>query len=134
MTRNADGNVQTLIPKTVRIAGGHPYTPGVLVNGGRYVFTSGLLARDPSGNLVGSDIRTQTTQVFSNIRGVLEEAGGGLQSIIKMTVYLIDRRDYDGMNEVRRQLLEGVPFVSTTIYCRLAEPRALVEIDAIATV
>ncbi len=112
-----------------------PYSQGVSIKGGRIVFTSGLTARNPQGEIVAKgDIRGQTRQVLENLLAVVEEAGGSLQSTFDMTVYLRRDEDYDGMNEVRREFFGQETFVSATIICDLHAPEALVEIKVAAVV
>ena len=60
-----------------------------------------------------------------------------MRDLVKVTVFLTDPRDYDGMNAVRREVLKDVAFVSTTVVTRLpppAGPDALIEIDAVAVI
>lgn len=112
-----------------------PYVQGVEVTGGRLIYTSGFTARDVAGTTVGKgDIRAQTRQCLENIKGVLEAAGGSLPDLVKVTVFLRDFAYYDGMNEVRREMLTGIPFASSTVQTVLNNPDALVEIEAVAVV
>lgn len=120
-------------PKVFKPKG--PYVQGVEVSGGRLIYTSGLTARDAAGDTVGKgDIRAQTRQCLRNIEGVIEAAGGSLRDLVKVTVFLRDLADYDGMNEVRREMLTGIPFASSTVQAILHSPDALVEIEAVAVV
>lgn len=112
-----------------------PYVQGVALANGRMILTSGVVARDVHGKLVGvSDIRAQTRQCLENIRHVIEAGGGTLRDLAKVTVYLRDLKDYDGMNEVRREILKDTAFASTTVQAALNAPEALIEIEAIAFV
>jgi 2-iminobutanoate/2-iminopropanoate deaminase len=112
-----------------------PYVQGVAVTGGQLVYTSGLVARDQAGNMVGhGDIRVQTRQCLENIGHVIGEAGGTLKDIVKVTVFIRHLDDYAGMNEVRREMLNGIPFASSTVQTGLNDPNALVEIEAVALV
>jgi 2-iminobutanoate/2-iminopropanoate deaminase len=108
---------------------------GVAVADGTTIYTSGVVARDASGELVGrGDIRTQTRQCLENIRGIIEAGGGRLDDIVKVTVFLRSLADYAGMNEVRREMLSGIAFASSTVQAALNAPDALVEIEAVAFV
>ena len=118
------------VPRTKR-----PYCQGLSVKAGRLILTSGLTARNPSGEIVSKgDIRGQTRQVLENIRAVLEETGSSLKDIFKMTVYLRRNEDYDGMNEVRQEYFRDETFVSSTVIVELHAADALVEIEVIAVV
>jgi 2-iminobutanoate/2-iminopropanoate deaminase len=73
-----------------------PYTP--IVRAGEWLVVSGQVAlRD--GALIDADARAQTTQALSNLRGLLEGAGAGLDQVVKTTVFLADMADYAAMNE-----------------------------------
>jgi 2-iminobutanoate/2-iminopropanoate deaminase len=112
-----------------------PYVQGVQVSGGRLVFTSGVVARDVAGTILGKgDVRAQTRQCFYNITKIIEAAGGSLADLVKVTVFLRHHHDYDAMNEVRREVLAGIPFASSTVFAMLNAQDALVEIEAVAAV
>lgn len=112
-----------------------PYVQGVAVSDGTMVFTSGVVARNVHGELQGiGDIRAQTRQCLQNIVHIITAAGGTVADVCKVTVYLRDLRDYDGMNEVRREVFAGIPFASSTVQALLNAPQALVEIEAVALV
>jgi 2-iminobutanoate/2-iminopropanoate deaminase len=120
-------------PKVVKTKG--PYVQGVEVTDAKLVFTSGVVARDVNGVIVGvGDIRAQTRQCFENIRHIIEAAGGSLSDLVKVTVFLRPGQDYAGMNEVRRELLAGVDFASSTVQVALNAPEALIEVEAVAAV
>jgi 2-iminobutanoate/2-iminopropanoate deaminase len=111
-----------------------PYVHGVKASG-TFVFVSGLVARNAFGQIIGSgDIRTQTRQTLQNIVEVVEAAGGRASDLVKMTVFLRDLADYDGMNEVRREMLAGCHFASATVQAKLHADDALIEIEAIAAI
>src|SRR5207244_327686 len=66
---------------------GAPYSQAIRAGG--LVFVSGQLALRPgSHELVGDGITEQTEQVFANLRAILDEAGSGLDRLVKTTVYL----------------------------------------------
>ena len=76
-----------------------PYSQGI-VSGG-LVFTSGQLGIDPlTGEFAGTDIESQTHQVFRNIKAVLEEGGSGLDHVCKVTVFLEDMNDFRTVNGI----------------------------------
>src|SRR6186997_1781993 len=78
---------------------GAPYSQAI--RAGDLVFVSGQLALRPDhAEIVSDAIEEQTEQVFANLRAILEEAGSGLDRLLKTTVYLADLGDFAGMNEV----------------------------------
>jgi 2-iminobutanoate/2-iminopropanoate deaminase len=105
------------------------------VRAGDTVYLAGHIARDAEGSVVGSDIATQTEQVFKNIGQVLREAGTDFDAIVKMTIYAIDPTYRTTILEVRDRYCVPGTFASTFIVPRaLASPELLVEIEAIAYV
>lgn len=112
-----------------------PYVQGVEVTDAKLVYTSGVVARDASGTLMGiGDIRAQTRQCFANIRNIIEAAGGSLSDLVKVTVFLRPGTDYAAMNDVRRELLAGIEFASSTVMVGLNAADALIEVEAVAAV
>ena len=110
---------------------GAPYSQAIRAGG--LVFVSGQLALRPgTPELVGEGIAEQTGQVFANLRAILEEAGSGLDRIVKTTVYLTSLDDFQGMNEVYRQHVGDVPPARATVEVSGLPSGALVEIEAIA--
>ena len=82
--------------------------------------------------IVGGTIQEQTEQVFANLRAILEEAGSGLDRLVKTTVYLADFDDFAGMNEVYARHVGGEPPARATIEVAALPSGAKVEIEAIA--
>lgn len=102
---------------------------------GRTVYLRGQIGQDlDTSESVGiGDVEAQAEQAMRNIAMLLGEAGGGLEHIVKVTVYLIDPRYREPVYRVMGRWLEGVHPVSTGIVVSaLARPEWLVEIDAVA--
>jgi 2-iminobutanoate/2-iminopropanoate deaminase len=110
---------------------GAPYSQAIAANG--LVFVSGQLALRPGDKeLSGGSIGEQTEQIFANLRAILDEAGSGLDRLVKTTVFLQNLDDFAGMNEVyAKHVGENPPARSTVEVARLPSG-ALVEIEAIA--
>ena len=108
------------------------FPPGVQV--GEFLFVSGHASTDASGNLVGlGDCEVQTRQVMSNIRTVLEAAGGSMADVIKITCFLTDVADYAAYGKVRIETFPNAPPASSTvIVAGLVRPEFLVEVEAVA--
>jgi len=110
---------------------GAPYSQAIRANG--LVFVSGQLALRPDhAEIVGEEISEQTEQVFANLRAILEEAGSGLDRLVKTTVYLTDLGDFAGMNEVYARHVGDTPPARATIEVSALPSGAKVEIEAIA--
>src|SRR5258707_12639771 len=58
---------------------------------GDVLYLSGISALDPQGQGLGSDIETQTIQTYRNIERALRPAGSGLDPILQMTTFVLDR-------------------------------------------
>lgn len=99
------------------------------------IFTSGQLPIDAeTGEMVGNDIVLQTRKSLQNVKAILEEAGSGMEKIVKTTVYLSDMANFVKMNEVYKEFFTGdFPARSAFQVARLPKD-ALVEIEAVAIV
>ena len=124
--------------KTARIveSGGH-FSQAIAVEArGRLVFISAMTARRPDGTIAGiGDIEEQTRQVCENIKSALEAAGGSMDDVCRVDVYLRNIGDGERVNKVRRQFFPSPPPASTLVeVSKLASPEFLVEISAIAVI
>lgn len=110
-----------------------PYSQAVKV--GSLVFVSGQIPVDPAtGAFAGPDIETQTHQSLKNLKAILEEAGSGLDKVVKTTVFLQDMNDFAAMNGVYAQYFkEPFPARAAVQVGRLPKD-ALVEIECVAEV
>ena len=109
---------------------GAPYSQGI--KAGDLVFVSGQLGLKPGDTEFSGGITEQTEQVFGNLRAILEEAGSGLDRLVKTTVFLIDLGDFQAMNEVYAKHVGDVPPARSTVEISKLPSGARVEIDAIA--
>jgi 2-iminobutanoate/2-iminopropanoate deaminase len=108
-----------------------PYTPAV--RAGDFVYLSGQTPRDPrTGELAGDDIATQTRQVLSNVRWLLEQAGASMSDVVSMTVYLAHANDWAAMNAVYAEFFTKPFPTRTTVGAELRD--ILVEVSAVAYV
>jgi enamine deaminase RidA (YjgF/YER057c/UK114 family) len=102
---------------------------------GDTIYLRGQIGQDleTSENVGVGDVEAQAEQAMRNIKQLLEEAGGTLEHIVKITVYLIDPRYRETVYRVMGRWLKGVYPVSTGIVVSaLARPEWLVEIDVTA--
>jgi 2-iminobutanoate/2-iminopropanoate deaminase len=110
---------------------GAPYSQAVAAGG--FVFVSGQLALRPGDKeLSGGTIEAQTEQVFANLRAILEEAGSGLDRLVKTTVFLQHLDDFQGMNAVYAKHVGDRPPARSTVEVAQLPSGALVEIEAVA--
>ena len=112
------------------------FSAGVEAPAGRTVYVSGQVAMDAEGNVVGEgDVKAQTEKVLENVATVLEAAGGTLDDVVKVTVFITDMGFYDEIHEVRRRFFgEPYPASSMVEVSALIDPRLLVEVEAVAVI
>ena len=71
------------------------FNHGILTEGGRLLFLSGQDASDGDGRIVSpGDLVAQYEQVLRNLQAVVTEAGGTMQDIVKLNIFVKDRDDY----------------------------------------
>ena len=119
-------------PTSVHSTAGVGYSH--VAKAGDTVFIAGQIALDPNGSLVGKgDIEAQTHQVYVNLQAILEELGGSLEDIVKLTTYLTDRSQLDAFRRVRNRFFTDAFPPNTLLFVSgLAHPDYLVEIEAVA--
>ena len=101
---------------------------------GNLLYISGQVAQDIDNKLVGpGDISAQARQAFQNLKNILEEAGGGLGHIFKMTTLLTHPGYLEQYRTVRNEFF-GEPFPANTLHVvqALAQPQWLIEVEAFA--
>lgn len=121
--------VEVVSKKSPQVVG--PYSQAIKI--GNLVFVSGHIGTDPKTNMfVGDDIKSQTKQVFANLKAVLEAAGTGMDNVLKVNVYLKSMNDFLSMNEIyANSFKKPYPARATVEVARLPKD-ALVEMDCIA--
>ena len=102
---------------------------------GNLLFTSGQIPLDPaSGEVVGEDIKTQTTRVLDNLKAVLEAGGASLSQVIKTTCFLDKMDDFVAFNEVyQAYFTDNAPARSCVAVEKLPKG-VMVEVEAVAFV
>jgi enamine deaminase RidA (YjgF/YER057c/UK114 family) len=99
------------------------------------VWIAGQVARDAEGNLIGEgDAEAQAEQCFKNIRAIVEAAGGTMNDIVRMVIYLTDRAYRPALGAARARIFSEplLPTTTLVIVAGLALPEYLVEIEAVA--
>jgi enamine deaminase RidA (YjgF/YER057c/UK114 family) len=107
------------------------------VRAGNTIYLRGQIGQDlDTRESVGTgDAEAQAEQAMANIAMLLDEAGGALEDIVKVVVYLTDVRYREPVYRVMGRWLKGVHPVSTgLVVSALARPEWVVEIDATAVV
>lgn len=95
---------------------------------GNTVYIAGQVAEGPS-------VRAQTEQILKKIEGLLGSVGSDKSRLLSATVYLADMRGYDDMNAAWEAWVDPTNTPArATVEARLAAPKYLVEIAAVAAV
>jgi enamine deaminase RidA (YjgF/YER057c/UK114 family) len=112
------------------------YAYGVVATG-RMVFVGGLIGTDSTGRLAGGGFIGQARRALENIVEVLAEAKAPPTSIVRMTWYVVDKRQYLAASKelgqaYRETIGRHYPAMSVVEVSALLEEGALVEIEATA--
>ena len=107
-----------------------PYSQAV--RHGDLVFFSGQIPLDPETmDLVTGGIEVQSVRVLENMSAVAKAAGGSLQDIIKLTIFLTDLADFATVNETMKRYFDA-PYPARSTVQVAALPRGVgIEIEAI---
>ena len=105
------------------------------IRAGDLLFISGQVARPLEGGrtLVGSNEYEQAKQIFTRIEHICEGAGGSLDDVVKLTIFMVNITNNTEVWRARREFFTGDFPASTLVEVRsLAGPETLVEIEAVA--
>ena len=109
----------------------------VVTEGGKTVWMRGQCPQnlDNGVNIASIDPAEQTHKVMQNIKLLIEEAGGTMNHLVKIVVYITDIKNREVIYQVIGEYIKNVHPVSTGLVVeRLARPEWLVEIDATAVI
>jgi 2-iminobutanoate/2-iminopropanoate deaminase len=112
-----------------------PYSQAVAAPAGRTVYLSGQLGLDPvTGDLIETSFEDQVRQAFQNMKAVIEEAGGDLNSIVKLTLFLTDLSKFSVANDIMASVIpQPYPARSTIGVASLPKGGAF-EVEAIIVI
>jgi enamine deaminase RidA (YjgF/YER057c/UK114 family) len=116
------------------------FNHGILVTGGRLLFLSGQTASDSDGEIVApGDLVAQYEQVLRNHQAVVTTAGGVMQNIVKLNIFVLDRDDYlaklKPIGAVHRQFFGSYyPTMALFEIKRLFQDDALIELEGMAVI
>ena len=110
-----------------------PYSQAV--QWGDVVFISGQIPLDPeNGQLNNATFEDETNQVLDNLEAICHEAGGTLDHILKLTIYLTDLSKFDVVNSIMAaRFSEPFPARATLEISKLPK-EVSIEIDAILSI
>ena len=119
-------------PKIERIATPLPMPFSKAVRAGGFLFLSGVLPMDASGQLVAGDITVQTRTVIERIATTLGECGANLADVVRTTVWLADLGDFAAFNAEYRKHFDGALPTRSTVEARLyGGARIEIEVQAL---
>ena len=110
-----------------------PYSQGVKVENRGLIFVSGQIPINPeSGGLVSGSIGEETRQVLKNLKAILEEAGSGLDKVVKTCVFLKNMDDFAEMNQVYSEFFQKDPPARSTVEVSRLPKGVRIEVEATA--
>lgn len=107
-----------------------PYSQAV--KAGNTVYLSGQIGVDPATQaLVTGGAAAQAKQLFKNLEHVAHAAGGSLNAIVKLTIYLLDMKDFEPVNEIMKNCWQAPYPARACVAVKQLPKGAQVEADAI---
>lgn len=105
-----------------------------IVKAGGFLFITSQLSADLKTNkIIEGNIAEQTKKALENLKFLIESAGGKMEDIIKVSVYMKDIKDFDKMNDVyRKYFKEGQEPARVTVQAISPIKNIDIEIEAIA--
>ncbi|MEB3860967.1 MAG: RidA family protein [Desulfurococcales archaeon] len=108
-----------------------PYSQGILAGG--WLFVSGQIPLDPeTGEMVKGGFKEKARRALENLKAVVEAAGGSLEDVVKVTVYLADITRFQEFNEVYQEYFRESKPARVVIQAAALPKGAEVEVEAIA--
>ena len=112
-----------------------PYSQAVGAQAGRLGFLSGQIGLEPgTGELVSENFEGQVRQSFANMQAVIEAAGGSLESIVKLTLFLTDLSKFASANAIMADIIPQPFPARSTIGVASLPKGAQFEVEAIIVV
>ena len=103
-----------------------------IVKVGDMLYLSGQLGTAPGQGLAAGGIGPETQQAMTNIKGLLEQVGSGMDRVVKCTVFLADIADFRAMNDVYRTFFPANPPARSTVAVAGLVLNARIEVECMA--
>jgi reactive intermediate/imine deaminase len=129
--------VKFIDPSTVSAPKGYSHAAQIDLGTCKMLIISGQVAIDNKGNLIGKgDFGKQTEQVFLNIKSIVESAGGTMDNVVKIGIFVVDMGHIQTLRTVRDKFinLKNPPASTLVQVSRLFRDDILIEIEATAVV
>jgi reactive intermediate/imine deaminase len=124
---------EIIMPRDVHSLERWPYSHGVKV--GNLLFVAGQVALDEELRLIGAgDVEAQARQVWTNIRKVVEAAGGKVTDVVRVTTFVLDINSFEAIHKVRQEFFPDgrYPTATGVQVVKLGLPGLLLETEAFA--
>jgi enamine deaminase RidA (YjgF/YER057c/UK114 family) len=114
------------------------YSHGIIADG-RFVFVAGQVGWNEKEEIVSQDFVAQFRQALANTKAILAEAGAGPEHIVRMTWFIIDKKEYSSrlkdVGTAYRDIMgKNYPAMAVVIVKGLIEDGAKLEIETTAVV
>ena len=129
------GKKEIIMPSGVHSLERWPYSHGVKV--GNLLFVAGQVALDEELRLIGAgDVEAQARQVWTNIKKVVEAAGGKVTDVVRVTTFVLDVNSFDAIHKVRQEFFPDgrYPTATGVQVVKLGLPGLLLETEAFAVI
>ena len=116
------------------------FNHGILTKGGQLLFLAGQDGSDAEGHIVGpGDMVAQLEQILKNFKAVVEEAGGQMQDIVKLNIFVTSRAEYvKNLKQFGPLFLDyfGKYYPTMALFeiTSLFKPEAVIELEGIAVI
>lgn len=112
-----------------------PYSQAVAAGPGKTVYLSGQIGLEPgTGELVSENFEGQVRQSFANMQQVIEAAGGTLENIVKLTLFLTDLSKFASANAIMGDIIPQPFPARSTIGVASLPKGAQFEVEAILVI
>jgi 2-iminobutanoate/2-iminopropanoate deaminase len=120
LEKQRPGAAKAVGPQTI-----HQISPAVVAGG--VLYATVIPVDLQSGVFIDGPIESQARQAFRNLQTLLREAGGDLEHVLHLTIYLINSDDLPGLNAVYKEIFlrEPYPARATVIVRELVGPPGL---------
>jgi len=113
------------------------FSPGVVTSGGTIIWVAGQTAtQDGQGNNIAGNFEAQVKQLFAQIDAILKRAGGSLDNVVTMTVFIKEPRYGDKFVEMRRDVFKNGNYPGSALITvtNFARPGIEIEIQAVGVI
>lgn len=110
------------------------YSQGIRVPAGQTIYLAGQIPyNEQEKRVILDSFEAQTLQTFANVKAVAEAAGGSLDDIVKLTIYITDFKNFPTVNEVMTKIFKKPYPARTTVGTKLGM-NVDIEVDAIMVI